>query len=132
MLHACHRVGKKKTDKPRHVLVRFVNRRIRDAVIRGRRHLKGKEGFDGIYLNDDLSGLRSRMMQLLKREGRDVWSINGKLHTAKKLPQGATPADRKARTVIVVESPEDLFSLGIERWTREELGLHAYDNQAER
>ena len=112
---ACHRVGKRKTEKPRHVLVRFVNRRIRDAVIRGRRHLKGKDGFDGIYINEDLTLHRSKLMHLIKKNGFDVWSINGKLHCAKTLPPGRnTPEDRRARHVTVVESPEGLFELEID------------------
>ena len=58
-----HRIGKKKRTKP------------------NKRNLKGLDGYKSVFVNDDLTTMRSKLVYELKREESvtRVWKINGKI-----------------------------------------------------
>lgn len=63
---ACHRVGKTKGG-PRPILVKFVSRRKRRELMLKKKGLKGKEGYNGVFVGDDLTPLHSRLLGMVKR-----------------------------------------------------------------
>ena len=116
-LQAVHRAGKEK-DGIKPVLVKFVSRRKRRQLMVSKKVLKGKEGYDGIYINDDLTPLRSRMLGYVKKlEVVDkAWTIDGKIMVKK---TGAKDTDRPT----VIEDPDDIFQLGVDSIDYKKLGL---------
>ena len=83
----CHRLGKKRYDRDRPIIVRFGSDRLRDQVIRSRSKLKtsaDRRDTKPIYVNEDLSAYRAKLAfdaRQLKKKGRvaDTWTFNGKI-----------------------------------------------------
>ena len=120
---AVHRVGKKKEGKPRQVIVRFISRKVRDRVFSKKRLLRDQG--KGIFLNDDLTPLRSKMMYAIKQTGQwNVWSVRGLLHCTKKLPEGVQRVDGQRPDLVIVETPDDLAKVGFNSIDLVDLGLH--------
>ncbi|KAL8572611.1 hypothetical protein ACOMHN_016461 [Nucella lapillus] len=71
---------------------------------------KEKPGFKGIFLNDDLTPLRARLLGFVKwlEKVEMVWTVDGKIYIKKKFPPGLHLADHQ-QSPIVVETPDDLF-----------------------
>ena len=75
----CHPVGKRNADdKPRPLLVKFLNYGSREKVLKGRSKLKGS----GIYINEDLTKSRSEIAskcKSLKKEKKitNTWIRDG-------------------------------------------------------
>jgi len=119
-----HRTGMgKRRSGPRHVLVRFVSRRKKREVMMARKNLKGKDQFKDVFINDDLTAMRSRLLGYVKgsqRFGR-VWSSDGKILCLKKLPTGAQrdPQERP----LVIDTADDLFNVGFDTVDLVKLGL---------
>ena len=80
-------------------------------ILKNKRKLKGK--YDDVYISEDLTKLRSRMMYALRHE-EDISYVNtrgGKIFCAQKLRSGK---EKKFK----IESPDDLFQLG---WNEEKI-----------
>jgi len=129
-LAAVHRAGKAKKG-PRPVLARFVSRRKRREVMQKKKSLKGKHGYDGIYINDDLTPLRARLLAFVKKLDMvdRVWSNDGRIFARKKTPVGLPNENLKP---VIIETPDDLFDRLGARLTAEDfvtLGLgHLVDD----
>ena len=112
---AVHRVGKKKGDKPRQVMVRFVSRRVRDNVMGKKKVLKDQG--KGVFINEDLTLLRSKMMYAIRQTDEwIVWSVRGVLHCTRKQASGPgvpPPQEGRRPELIIVETPGDLIKVGI-------------------
>lgn len=108
-----HRTGQRKKGA-RHVLVRFISRKKKREVMKNRKNLKDKEAFKQVYLNDDMTALRSRLMAYIKDSGKfgRVWASEGRVFVQPKTPPGAS--QNTDSVVHVVESPDDLFQIGLE------------------
>lgn len=120
-LQAVHRVGKE--DKgSKAILVKFVSRRKRRELMKAKKALKEKEGYDKIYINDDLTPLRSRLLGYIKKlEHVDkAWSIDGKLMVK------LNGQDKDAKPTAV-ETPDDLFDIGCDSVDYAKLGLNHLD-----
>ncbi|KAL8619165.1 hypothetical protein ACOMHN_049947 [Nucella lapillus] len=104
-----HRAGK--TRNGTHpVLVRFVSRRKRREVMEKNKMLKEKPGYKGIFLNDDLTPLRARLLGFVKQleKVERAWTTDGRIYVKKKFPPGLHLADHQQRPVVI-ETPDDLF-----------------------
>ena len=110
---AVHRVGKPKNGS-RPILVKFVSRRKRREVMGKKKELKGKQGFERVFINDDLTPLRARLLGHIQRLDivEKAWTVDGRIHCQKKLPPGHPAAG--SQKPIVVETPDDLFKLGVD------------------
>ena len=64
-LSVAHRMGKPK-ERGRPVIVRFCHRKKKYEVIRWKQKLKGKQR--KVYVNDDLTSLKAKMMNLVKEQ----------------------------------------------------------------
>ena len=120
---AVHRVGKVGRGL-RPILVKFVSRRKRREVMEKKKSLKGKDGYQKVYINDDLTPLRAKLLALVKRLDNvdKAWTVGGSIHCTKKVPPGLAPAANQ-RPVVVIDTPDDLFKLGLEQIDFRSLGL---------
>ena len=64
-ISAGHRVGKPR-DGSRAIIVKFVSRKKRQEVVMKNKNLKGKAAFSKVYVNDDLTVLRQRLLGYVK------------------------------------------------------------------
>ena len=117
-----HRVGKKGAGKNRPVLVKFVSRKCKAAVMRKKSELKKMDKYKGTYMNDDLTILRSRLLKKAK-SAQEVDYVtttpDGRVKCTMKKKTGEMTA-----TTILLENPDDLFKLGFDDIDYEEFGLH--------
>ena len=118
-ISACHRVGRT-TNGTRPVIVRFVSRRTRTDIMRNKKALRQKS--TKIYINDDLTPLRAKLLQYVKRlhNTDNVWTVDGKIMCTKKTAPGLQLDNVKP---VVIDSPDDLFLLGIDSVDWAKLGL---------
>lgn len=102
-------------SRPKPVLCKFVSRKTRDAVIKQRKLLKDKK--DKIFLNDDLTLLRAKLFRYAKNlpNVKRANTNNGKIHCT-------TNAD----VHIIIDTPDDLFKLGVESIDYSRLGIQDY------
>ena len=104
-----HRLGKV-GDRSRPVIVRFCHRKKRNAMMKNKKELKKKQ--KKIYINEDLTPLRSTLMKMVKEQEavRNVTTRDGKILAWLK---------DKERPVEIT-TPDDLFKVGIESpdWKR--------------
>ena len=105
---ACHRVGKHKDDGTRPVIVKFISRKTRTAIMRSKKLIKDQH--PKVFINDDLTSLRSRLFGYVKHLHTidNAWTIDGRIFCRKKLPPGMPQDTTRA---LVIESPDDLFNL---------------------
>jgi exosome complex exonuclease DIS3/RRP44 len=87
-LDRVHRVGPKKTEdsptKPRKILIKFTTYRARRRVFAARWRLQSSEATKKIYINEDMTGLRAKLLweaRKLKHGERieDCWSSDGNI-----------------------------------------------------
>ena len=76
-IEVAHRAGQRSSTKPRPILVRFLNRGKRDAVMVNMRRLKGK----GVSINEDLTPANYRLLAgaLQHSATMTAWSWNGRV-----------------------------------------------------
>jgi hypothetical protein len=118
-----HRAGTERRGS-RPILVKFVSRRQRNEVMKAKRNLKGKEEYKHVFVNDDITNLRARLLAYVKKvEGVErAWTVDGRIHCINKpCPPGLAPADRPKP--VVIESPDDLHKLGVTKVDFAALGL---------
>ena len=93
--------------------------------------LKGNDDYQKVYINDDLTPLRAKLLALVKRLDNvdKAWTVGGSIHCTKKVLPGLTPGVNH-RPVIVIDTPDDLFKLGLEQIDFRSLGLtHLADSE---
>lgn len=119
---AVHRVGNS-TRGPRAILVKFVSRRKRREVMMKKKNLKDKDSYKKVYLNDDLTPLRGRLLGYVKSlpNVERAWTKDGRIFCAKRVPLGLSAEQRPKP--VVVEDPDDLFKLGVDVVDYNRLGL---------
>ena len=101
---------------PRPVLVKFVSRRKRSGVMEKKKSLKGRDGYQNVYINDDRTSLRAKLLALVKRldDVDKAWTVGGTIHCTKKVLPGLATRENQ-RSVVVIDTPDDLFKLGLEQ-----------------
>ena len=107
--------------KPRPIIAKFVRRDTKTAIMRNKRNLKGLDGYKSVFVNDDLTNMRSKLVYELKRDDSvtRVWTMNGKIMCIQE-------EDGK-EVKKMIDSPDDLFKVG---WTEEKVaGLAFYSTQ---
>ena len=81
-----HGTGDRKR-KGRPILVGFVSRKKRKEVMQKKKVLKDKREYAGVYVFDDLTTLRAKMLYYLKKKVpvvQNAWTIDGRIHCTKK------------------------------------------------
>lgn len=76
-IEVAHRVGRRSSSKPRPILVRFMDRKIRDQILTNRRKLKGK----GVSIGEDLTVANFQLLKKAMAHSATMtaWSVNGKV-----------------------------------------------------
>ncbi|KAL8605228.1 hypothetical protein ACOMHN_031169 [Nucella lapillus] len=120
---AVHRAGKEvKGTRP--ILVKFMSRRKRRLVMEKKKNLKGKTGYERVFVNDDLTPLRARLLGFVKRldQVERAWTVDGRIFCVRKSPPGLAPELRPKP--VIIETPNDLFDkLGVDFIDYGALGL---------
>ena len=88
-----------------------------------KKNLRDKDKYRKIFINEDLTPLRSRMLKYIKDSQKfgPVWTMEGKIYCGKKLPPGA-PTDLRERPKVI-ETPDDMFQAGFDTIDFDRLGL---------
>jgi exosome complex exonuclease DIS3/RRP44 len=78
-----HRVGQKKQQN-RPVLVKFASYQTKQLILKSRRNLRENNDYENVYINEDLTKLRSELLyktRRLKNQGKisECWSFDGKI-----------------------------------------------------
>lgn len=118
-----HRAGRKPARGSRPVLVKFVSRRTRNEIMTSKKNLKNKPNYERVFINDDLTPLRARLLGYVKKiPGVErAFALDGRIHCHLKSPLGLAPNQRPKP--VIVETPDDLFRLGVTSVDYQELGL---------
>ena len=112
----CHRLGRKSdAGRVRQTIVRFALRRKRDLLYSSRFNLKGKEGCNKIYINEDLTTMRYSILMRAKDspQVKGVSTRNG--NVIYKMTNGETKT---------ISSPDGLFDIGIDDIEYKKYKLH--------
>lgn len=117
-----HRAGKEKKGS-RPIIVKFVSRRTRNEVTNKKKQLKEKEGYKRVFILDDITPLRARLLAYIKNLEcvERAWTVDGRIFCAKKSPPGLAPDDRPKP--VIIKTPDDLFKLGLVRVDYAAFGL---------
>ena len=101
----------KRADKAKPIIVKFVRRFTKQLLLRSK-ELRKKENRKNVYVEEDLTPVRSRMVCSLREDPRikTVWSIDGRIFAIRK----KDGKDEK----VVIESAQDLRKVG---WTAEKI-----------
>ena len=107
-----HRLPKSRTMSERPIIVNFVRRNTKTALMTNKKTLRSIDRYRHTYVNDDLTPLRSRMLRTLKNddEVKRVWTIDGIFH--------CIVVENNAEVKKRLETPDDLFKLG---WSQEKM-----------
>lgn len=127
-ISVAHRNGKKVRGKPRPVLVKFTSRRSKGALMKKRKDLKDKQGYRDVFINDDLTPMRSKLLfdcKKLSNVQRVTTTHDGRIQCQLKSPAGSEPGK-----VVYVENPDDLFELGVDSVDYSRYGLQHYTTTA--
>ena len=104
--------------KPRPIIVKFTRRDVKNEIMKKKKVLKGKSTFKDVFINDDLTKLRGKLMKAIKGDEKVIrtWSVDGRIFCVVK------EGDREVKKLI--DSPDDLHKLD---WSEErvrDLGLY--------
>ena len=113
-INVVHRVGRSEPDKTRQTIVRFVSRDKKHELMMNKKKLKDCEGYGRVYLNDDLTQLRSRLLMTLKKSD---------LVQSCQVRDGSIRCKLRDGSFCIVRSPDDLFKVGFEDVDLDKLGL---------
>ena len=107
-----HRLPKSRTMKERPIIVKFVRRNMKTALMMNKKTLRTIDRYRHIYINDNLTPLRSRMLRTLQNddEVKRVWTIDVNFN--------CVVVENNAEVKKRLETPDDLFKLG---WSQEKM-----------
>ena len=80
MISAAHRIGKRNSNYARQIICKFVSRQPKEQIMKNRYKAKGSD----IFINEDLTPLRSKLLNYIKKNvpnvvQKSVHSIGGKI-----------------------------------------------------
>ena len=113
-----HRLPQRNTQRPRPIIAKFVRREKKTEVMKAKKNLKSKQEYKGVYIDDDLTQMRGKIMKALREDSniKRCWSIDGKIF--------CRVLEKGNEITKVVDSPEHLFKLGWPESKVKELGLY--------
>ena len=80
-IHAHHRIGKSSSNRPRNVIVRFVNRKTAFTLLKNKKKLKNTQ-YNNYYITENLCPYNKKLFNILykRKKNKDIhslWSYNG-------------------------------------------------------
>ena len=117
-INVCHRLGANKGNRTRAIIVRFFARDIKHDFLVNKNKLRNKENYRGVYINEDLTPLRSKLLQYVKRQDvvESAFTREGKVICR-----------TRDGSRVTIETPDNLFKLGLTNEDYAALGLGAYE-----
>ena len=114
-INVVHRTGPRGGPRPpRMVLVRFASREVKYELLRNKKNLKDIPDLKGIFIGEDLTPLRAKLLRKVKSLP-NVKNANTK--------DGIIHCNMNNGSHVIVESPDDLFHVGLDEVDYNELGL---------
>ena len=110
-ISAVHRAGREKDGK-QPILVKFVSRKTREDVMKMKKNLQDMEGYDGVFITDDLTPMRRTLLWYIKKHVAGVdkaWTVDGKIKV--QMLRKVRQKDRS--NIYVIENPDDLGIIGV-------------------
>lgn len=116
-ISVCHRLGSKQTTRVRNVICKFVARSTKHKLMGAKKNLKDKPEYKQVFINEDLTRLRSRMLNMVRRNERtkSCYTRDGKIICIYK--------DGLRERSVIIETPDQLFQLGYNEIDLRDLGL---------
>ena len=113
-----HRLPQRNPNRPKPILVKFVRRDKKTALMKAKKTLRTRSDLKHIYIDEDLTRMRSTILRELRKEDRtkNCWSIDGKI-LCKVTENGQT-------VTKFIDSPDHLTHVGWSEEKIKELGLH--------
>lgn len=129
-ISVCHRLGNKAPDqlqqgrspKPRPIVCKFVSRASKIKLMAAKKNLKDKSEYKRVFINDNLTAMRAKMLAVVKESPNveSSFTKDGKIMCFLK-------DDKRARKrPVMVETPDDLFKIGLDSVDYVRLGLQDF------
>ena len=103
------------------IIVRLNSRKVRNNILYSKKAARNTEGcaFRGVYIQEDLTKQRSKMMKFLKNDDNmeRIRTSEGRLQVSLKVDKGA------GRRVLI-ENPDNFFKLGIDDVSPSQFGYN--------
>ena len=119
-----HRLCKKRlnSEKPRSIIVRFVSYKKRNEILFAKSKQKNSQEFLNAFLLEDLTLLRSKLLQYVKKECNNknllCHTNNGNIRMKKSAKKegliGVNEKDFGTSPWLVVSTPDDLFKHNVD------------------
>jgi hypothetical protein len=111
---AIHRLRVRRGSNSRKVIARFVSREKKMEFLTRRKKLKKSERFKTVFISIDLTKLRFKLFQLVRKSDdvKNAFRRDGRILGT--LQNG---------TKFSIESPDDLFRIGVDEIDYKALGL---------
>ena len=82
-LSVSHRLGRDvwRGGKLRTIIAKFVRRQCKTDIMRNKKRLRDCQNYETVYINDDLTTLRNKLVMELKKDDniKQVWKIEGRI-----------------------------------------------------
>ena len=120
-----HRLGKRISingGKPRPIIARFVSYKKRNEILFAKAKLKNSETYSNVFISEDLTPLRSKLLQYVKKECSNEFVLchttNGNIRMKKSARKAGTISENEKDlgfgSWLVASSPNDLFKFNID------------------
>ena len=97
-----HRLrGRAGRAKP--IIVKFVRRDTKIAIMKNKKRLRSTEIHNSVYIDEDLTPMRGKILRELKKDGRKAWSVDGIIYCIVR---------ESGQDVKAIDSPKDLIKVG--------------------
>ena len=117
-INACHRLGARHHVRARAIIVRFFAREKRNQMLVNKNRLKDNDDYKNVFISEDLTQLRAKLLHYVKREERVASTYTG---------DGKIICQLRDNSRIMLESPDDLFKIGLTDIDYHALGLSNLD-----
>lgn len=116
-ISVCHRLPRGRGGH-RPTIVKFVRRTTKANLMQSKQKLKGNPQYKDVFIVDDLTSLRSKILRELKEDPNilRVWSRDGKIHCV-------IEVDKREEKVII-NSAEDVRKLGWDDKRLQDIGVY--------
>lgn len=117
-ISVCHRL-RGNGKRPRPTIVKFVKRKTKSNIMKAKKNLKDKSQYKNVYINDDLSILRGKVVKMMKDDKsiQKVWTIDGKILCILEKEDGSL-------VKVTLDSIDDIPKLGWDAEREPDLRLY--------
>jgi len=124
-IQRAHRIGKKPDkvqSKPRPIIARFISFKKRNEVLYAKSKLKEIDCFSKVFITEDLTPLRSKLLNYVKKECDNEFvmchTYNGKVKMKKSAKKAGLinddERDQGTGPWLTISSPDDFFKVGVD------------------